>query len=72
MCKFGIVGFDGTMEAKKRLDTLTFKVGSLPTIMYIPDFITETEQTMLLNNVTIPSLCYNFLVLFSQRLVSFD
>ncbi len=66
------MGFDGAMEAKKRLDTLTFKVGSLPTIMYIPDFITEMEQTMLLNNVTISSLSYNFLVLFSQRLVSFD
>ncbi|XP_059432505.1 alkylated DNA repair protein ALKBH6 homolog [Corylus avellana] len=39
------------MEAKKRLDTCTFKVGSPPTIMYIPDFITETEQTMLLKNV---------------------
>ncbi|KAF5482300.1 hypothetical protein F2P56_002882 [Juglans regia] len=37
------------MEAKETLKN--FKVGSLPTVMYIPDFITETEQTMLLSNV---------------------
>ncbi|PIA51491.1 hypothetical protein AQUCO_01100376v1 [Aquilegia coerulea] len=28
-----------------------FKVGSLPTLIYIPDFITETEQTQLLNHI---------------------
>ncbi|XP_031400355.1 alpha-ketoglutarate-dependent dioxygenase alkB homolog 6 isoform X4 [Punica granatum] len=28
-----------------------FVVGSLPTVMYIPDFITETEETQLLENV---------------------
>lgn len=30
-----------------------FKVGSLPTLFYIPDFISDTDQTLLLNNVTI-------------------
>jgi alkylated DNA repair protein alkB family protein 6 len=30
-----------------------FKVGSLPTLFYIPNFITETDQTLLLNNVLI-------------------
>ncbi|XP_062076301.1 alkylated DNA repair protein ALKBH6 homolog isoform X2 [Humulus lupulus] len=28
-----------------------FKVGSLPTLMYIPDFITHDQQTILLNNI---------------------
>nr|XP_023924475.1 alpha-ketoglutarate-dependent dioxygenase alkB homolog 6-like [Quercus suber]XP_023924476.1 alpha-ketoglutarate-dependent dioxygenase alkB homolog 6-like [Quercus suber] len=37
------------MEAKEGLNG--FKVGSLPTLIYIPDFISESEQTMLLNNV---------------------
>ncbi|KAF3957007.1 hypothetical protein CMV_017937 [Castanea mollissima] len=37
------------MEAKEVLNG--FKVGSLPTLIYIPDFISESEQTMLLNNV---------------------
>ncbi|KAB1222300.1 hypothetical protein CJ030_MR2G016181 [Morella rubra] len=36
------------MEAKERLND--FKVGSRPTVMYIPDFISETEETMLLSN----------------------
>ncbi|XP_075644055.1 alkylated DNA repair protein ALKBH6 homolog [Castanea sativa] len=37
------------MEAKEGLNG--FKVGILPTLIYIPDFISESEQTMLLNNV---------------------
>ncbi|XP_024019220.1 alpha-ketoglutarate-dependent dioxygenase alkB homolog 6 [Morus notabilis] len=37
------------MEGKEKLDH--FKVGSLPTIMYIPEFITHNEQTNLLNNI---------------------
>ncbi|KAF3966149.1 hypothetical protein CMV_009731 [Castanea mollissima] len=44
-----VVGFDGAMEAKEGLNG--FKVGILPTLIYIPDFISESEQTMLLNNV---------------------
>ncbi|KAK4850802.1 hypothetical protein QYF36_009901 [Acer negundo] len=28
-----------------------FKVGNLQTLMYVPDFITETEETNLLNNI---------------------
>lgn len=40
------------MERKVTLDD--FKVGSVPTLIYIPDFITDNEQTMLLNKVEIP------------------
>ena len=67
--KFVIVGFDSAMEAKEGLNG--FKVGSLPTLIYIPDFISESEQTMLLNNVKIPSFSYACLVLFSQFLFVF-
>ena len=67
--KFVIVGFDSAMEAKEGLNG--FKVGSLPTLIYIPDFISESEQTMLLNNVKIPSFSYACLVLFSPILVCF-
>ncbi|KAH7541742.1 hypothetical protein FEM48_Zijuj02G0000100 [Ziziphus jujuba var. spinosa] len=28
-----------------------FKIGSLPTLIYIPDFVTESEQTALLNKI---------------------
>ncbi|KAL5563747.1 hypothetical protein UlMin_033494 [Ulmus minor] len=28
-----------------------FKVGSVPTLMYIPEFVTDEDQTMLLNNI---------------------
>ena len=38
------------MEGKQKLSN--YKVGSLPTLMYIPDFITDHEQTSLLNNVS--------------------
>ncbi|KAM1752914.1 hypothetical protein ACFX1T_005408 [Malus domestica] len=37
------------MERKVTLDD--FKVGSVPTLIYIPDFITDNEQTMLLNKI---------------------
>ncbi|GMN49584.1 hypothetical protein TIFTF001_018748 [Ficus carica] len=40
---------DRQMEGKHNLDS--FKVGSLPTLMYIPEFVTHTEQTNLLNNI---------------------
>lgn len=33
-----------------------FIVGNLPTLMYVPDFITNTEETELLNNVAVRSL----------------
>lgn len=33
------------------MDFDKFKVGSVPTLMYIPDFITHHQQTLLLNNV---------------------
>lgn len=39
------------MEGNQALNN--FKVGSLPTLIYIPDFIKDNEETMLLNNVTI-------------------
>ncbi|KAL5783780.1 hypothetical protein ACOSP7_008809 [Xanthoceras sorbifolium] len=28
-----------------------FRLGNLPTLMYVPDFITETEESQLLNNI---------------------
>jgi len=37
----------------KQQNLSVFKVGSLPTLFYIPDFITENDQTLLLNNVTL-------------------
>ncbi|XP_029148505.1 histone-lysine N-methyltransferase ASHH3 isoform X7 [Arachis hypogaea] len=37
------------MEEKEKLDS--YKVGSLPTVIYIPDFITDSEQSFLLNNI---------------------
>ncbi|XP_020421959.1 alpha-ketoglutarate-dependent dioxygenase alkB homolog 6 isoform X3 [Prunus persica] len=37
------------MERTETIDN--FKVGSLPTLIYIPDFITDNEQTMLLNKI---------------------
>ncbi|KAK2367283.1 oxidoreductase [Trifolium repens] len=38
------------IEAKQQ-NLANFKVGSLPTLFYIPNFITETDQTLLLNNI---------------------
>ncbi|CAK8532498.1 unnamed protein product [Lathyrus sativus] len=38
------------IEAKRqKLDN--FKIGSLPNVFYIPDFITDADQTLLLNNI---------------------
>ncbi|XP_062016409.1 alkylated DNA repair protein ALKBH6 homolog isoform X4 [Rosa rugosa] len=37
------------MEGNQALNN--FKVGSLPTLIYIPDFITENEETILLKNI---------------------
>lgn len=37
------------MEGEEILNN--FKVGSLPTVYYIPDFITDIEQEQLLNNI---------------------
>ncbi|KAJ1417279.1 Zinc finger, PMZ-type [Sesbania bispinosa] len=37
------------MEAKHKL--ANFKVGPLPTLIYVPDFISDTDQTFLLNNI---------------------
>ncbi|KAI5444848.1 hypothetical protein KIW84_013215, partial [Lathyrus oleraceus] len=38
------------IEAKQqRLDN--FKIGSLPNVFYIPDFITDADQTLLFNNI---------------------
>lgn len=37
------------MEGNQQLNN--FKVGSLPTLIYIPDFIKDNEETMLLNNI---------------------
>ncbi|XP_004294928.1 PREDICTED: alpha-ketoglutarate-dependent dioxygenase alkB homolog 6-like [Fragaria vesca subsp. vesca] len=37
------------MEGNQALNN--FKVGSLPTVIYIPDFITKNEETLLLKNI---------------------
>lgn len=37
------------MEVEDKLRN--FVVGSLPTVIYVPDFITENEETELLENV---------------------
>ncbi|XP_020204870.1 alpha-ketoglutarate-dependent dioxygenase alkB homolog 6 isoform X2 [Cajanus cajan] len=37
------------MEVKEKLGH--YKVGSLPTLFYVPDFITESDQSLLLNNI---------------------
>ena len=55
------------MEKKENLNN--FIVGDLPTLIYIPDFITDSEQAQLLNNVFI-SLIFSFLsLLFFLRLI---
>lgn len=46
------------MEGKAHLDH--FKVGSLPTVIYIPNFITESEQIQLLNNVIVSQVNASF------------
>ena len=39
-------------EAEAKANTVEkFKVGSVPTLMYIPDFITQHHQALLLNTV---------------------
>lgn len=45
--------FDRGMEGKDNLGD--FIIGSLPTLIYVPEFITDSEQTALLNNVAFPS-----------------
>lgn len=56
---------EATEDGKKNyLDRFT--VGSVPTVIYIPDFITESEQVMLLNNVwvlwNLPCCSPNYLI----------
>ncbi|GMH01201.1 hypothetical protein Nepgr_003040 [Nepenthes gracilis] len=40
---------DKLMEANEKL--LDFRVGSVPTLIYTPEFVTEAEETQLLNNI---------------------
>lgn len=42
-------GFDRGMEGQDILGN--FKIGSFPTLIYIPDFVTDSEQTALLTKV---------------------
>ncbi|KAH7574623.1 hypothetical protein JRO89_XS03G0322600 [Xanthoceras sorbifolium] len=42
------MGFS-VMEGSGSFDQ--FRLGNLPTLMYVPDFITETEESQLLNNI---------------------
>ena len=50
------------MEGKHKINVDDFKVGSLPTLMYIPDFITLEEQAILLNNVLKLKTLFLFLI----------
>lgn len=45
---------DKAMETDEKLRGFT--VGSVPTVIYIPDFINDAEQTQLFNHVVYPSL----------------
>ncbi|XVE90734.1 hypothetical protein DITRI_Ditri20bG0101000 [Diplodiscus trichospermus] len=47
--KVGISPKSRGMEMKEKLND--FIVGDLPTLIYIPDFITDSEQAQLLNNI---------------------
>lgn len=44
-----------------------FQVGHLPTVIYKPDFITESEEMLLLDKVVIPLLLFLFLCFFLLR-----
>lgn len=50
------------MEEKENLGQ--YKVGSLPTLFYVPDFITDSDQSLLLNNVVL-TLILLLIVLFN-------
>lgn len=41
----------GSGDAEGEFNLENYKVGNLPTVFYIPDFITDSEQTLLLRNV---------------------
>lgn len=62
-CPYLVWWFWQRMERTETIDN--FKVGSLPTLIYIPDFITDNEQTMLLNKVEI-HICLTYSILLSQ------
>lgn len=44
----------------ERMDFDELRVGNIPSVMYVPDFISSTEETHLLNNVSISS----FIIVF--------
>ncbi|KAK7314865.1 hypothetical protein VNO77_33393 [Canavalia gladiata] len=48
-CSYTSGGINRVMEDIEKLTP--YKVGSLPTLFYVPDFITDTDQTSLLNNI---------------------
>lgn len=37
------------MKSKRNLDN--FVVGTVPTVIYVPDFVTDSEETQLLDKV---------------------
>ncbi|KMZ70860.1 Alkylated DNA repair protein alkB-like protein [Zostera marina] len=41
----------GSGDAEGEFNLENYKVGNLPTVFYIPDFITDSEQTLLLRNI---------------------
>lgn len=41
----------GSREAEDEFNLEDYKVGNLPTVFYVPDFITDSEQAQLLRNV---------------------
>ncbi|KAJ7525407.1 hypothetical protein O6H91_17G049400 [Diphasiastrum complanatum] len=47
----GAAGRDSSDEDMQPLDLEKFAVGSLPTIFYIPDFVTPSQEQFLLHQV---------------------
>lgn len=47
-------GTDLAATKTSKLDK--YKVGSIPTVFYIPEFISEEEEELLLKNVSLSSL----------------
>lgn len=56
---------DKAMETDEKLRGFT--VGSVPTVIYIPDFINDAEQTQLFNHVVYPSLWLSCIMRGSHR-----
>lgn len=47
-------------EEEQRINLKEFVVGSLPSLFYIPNFISDSEQAELLHHVSILSFLFSF------------